>query len=463
MKQLYFRLILGTAITGPAIGISGCVTGHQIEPETDVRSAVGTPTAVYQPSSGGMARLPADAAEIREPTDALTLRQALALTLARSPELAAIAWDVRIGEARLLQAGLRPNPELDAEVENALGVGAFRGAREAETTLRLSQLILLGGKRQSAVEAARLSRNLAEWDYQTARLDVLTGTAQGFIEVLTLQQQLALAEERVWLAEQIAEAVSERIAAARTSAVEQTRANVALATAQIELDQMRRELDAARQRLTTHWGSTEPLFARVEGNLEEMAEVPALTSLLRQLEQNPRIARWTTESSRREAILQLERSRRIPDVTVSGGIRRLSGPDASAFVAGVSVPLPLFDNNQGNILEAQYQLEKSRDERRATELGVLTALRQAWQQLSAAAAEVSAIRESVLPGAQQTLDTLNQYYSEGRLSYLEVLEAQRTLFSARTRYLAALSGYHEAVLAIERLTGEPLTALSNQP
>jgi cobalt-zinc-cadmium efflux system outer membrane protein len=398
-----------------------------------------------------------------EPHGGLTLRQALALALVHSPELAAFSWDVRIGEARILQAGLRPNPEAGVEVENVLGTGDFRGTREAETTVQLSQLIELGGKRAARMNAAALSRDLAGWDYEAARLEVLARTAQSFVEVLSLQQRLALAEETVRLTEQALEAVNRRVEAARTFAVEKTKASVALASVRIERDQAQRELEAARQRLSASWGNTQPRFERAEGDLEQLADIPDLEHLQERLRQNPELVRWAAEFLQREAALKLEKSRRVPDVTVGGGYRRLSGPDDSAFVAGVSIPLPFFDRNQGGIREAEYRQARARDEQRAAELRLTTALGQAWQRLAAARAEVSAIQENVLPGAQQAFETMNQYYSEGRLSYLEVLDTQRTWFAARAQYYRALSDYHQAALAIEQLIGEPIASKTDPP
>lgn len=448
---------------GLVAGLSGCATKPQPVAESWVEPRpLGKDLPIYRPAPEA-ASPPAQPPAIDEPTGALTLRQALALALARSPELAVFSWDVRIGEARVLQAGLRPNPEAGVEVENVLGTGDFRGAREAETTLQLSQLIELGGKRAARVNTATLSRDLAGWNYETARLDVFTRTAEAFVEVLSLQQRLALAEETVRLAEQALDAVSRRVEAARTFAVEKTKAEVALASVRIERDQTQRALDAARQRLTSNWGNTQPRFEQVQGDLEQLAAIPELEQLQERLRQNPQLARWATEILQREAALKLEKSRRVPDVTVGGGYRRLSGPDDNAFVAAVSIPLPLFNRNQGNIREAEYRLAQAQDEQRAAELQVTTALGQAWQRLAAAQAEVAAIKENVLPGAQQAFETMSQYYTEGRLSYLEVLDTQRTLFAARSQYYRALSDFHQAVLGIERLIGEPLTSRTDQP
>ena len=268
----------------------------------------------------------------------LTLRQALALALARNPELAAFSWDVRIGEARMLQASLRPNPEVSLGEENVLGTGDYRAFRLAQTTLELSQLIELGGKRTARLKEASFSRDLAGWDYETHRLDVLTRTAEGFVEVLSLQQRLELAQETVRLAEDVAQAVGKRVAAAKTFTVEKTKSEVALASAQVERDQTERALVAARQRLAANWGTTQPKFERVEGNLEEMAPVPSQEQLLERLRQNPELARWATEIAQRQAALRVERSKAVPDITVGGGYRRLpdlageSGPNNDALL-----------------------------------------------------------------------------------------------------------------------------------
>lgn len=463
MKQ---RISLGNAVFVSAslvLGLTGCATNPQFDREAWVEPRpLGKELTTFRPphevTNALAQRLP-----IEEPTGALTLREALALALARNPELAVFSWDVRIGEARMLQAGLRPNPEVGVDVENVAGTGEFRGAREAETTLQLSQLIELGGKRPARVKAATLERDLAGWDYETRRIEVFARTAGAFVEVLRLQQRLALAEETVRLAEEIVQAVSKRVEAAKTFEVERTKAQVAVAAAQIERDQTQRALNAARQRLAANWDNTQPRFERVEGNLESLAAVPAQEQLLARLRQNPELARWATELLQREASLKVEKSKRIPDLTVGGGYRRFSGPEDNALVFGVSVPLPLFNKNQGAIKEAGYQVAKAREEQRAVELRVTTELGQAWQQVSAAAAEIAAIKEKLLPGAQQTYTTLSQYYAEGRLSYLEVLDAQRTYFGARAQYYRALSDYHTAVIAIERLIGEPLTSQTNKP
>ncbi len=460
-QNLFRALIL--AVVGFVPGFSGCTSnpGTESVPGSAQRPPGGQ-SATFRPRHG-VTNPPVSVPIIEEPVEALTLRDAMALALTRNPDLAAFSWEVRMGEARVLQASLQPNPVVGVEVEDVLGTGNFQGAREAQTTLVLSQLIELGDKRAARVRAAGFSRDLTGWDYERRRLEVFTQTAETFVEVLNLQQRLSLAEETVGLAQNTVEAVNKRVEAARTLAVEGTKAEVALASVQIERDQTQRALAAARQRLASHWGNPQPRFSKVVGNLESTTRVPELDRLLEQIHKNPDNARWAAEIQQREANLKLQKAKRVPDVTVGGGYRRLSGPEDNAFVAGISVPLPFFDRNQGNIREAEYQLAKAREEKRATELRVKTLLGQAWQRLSAAAEEVTALQGKVLPGAEQTFGTVSQYYTEGRLGYLDVLDAQRTLFASRSQYFRALSDYHLAKIAVERLIGEASFPPDGQP
>jgi cobalt-zinc-cadmium efflux system outer membrane protein len=400
---------------------------------------------------------------MKAPEGVLRLPQAQALALMQNPDLAAFAWEVRAGEARTLQAGLPPNPEVGVEVENVAGSGDFQGVDGAEVTVGLSQVIELAGKRRKRTHVAALERDLAAWDYETARLDVLTQVAQAFVDVLRVQERLAVDADLVRLAEQIYRIVAERVKAGKVSPLEATRARVALATSRIARQRVQRELTAAKDRLAATWGGTRATFERVTGDLETLNPIPSAAVVAQRIVQNPDIARWATAMARRHAAVTLAEANRTPDPTLGAGVRYFNNvdeADAHALLLAVSVPLPVFDRNQGNILEARYQLARTEVERRAAAVRVQTALAETHAALSAAFSEASTLRDEVLPGAQQAFDAAREGYRQGKFQFLEVLDAQRTLFEARGQYVEALSTYHKAVAALERLIGEPLSALA---
>ncbi|KJS29813.1 MAG: hypothetical protein VR64_19115, partial [Desulfatitalea sp. BRH_c12] len=170
----------------------------------------------------------------------LTMAEALSRTLKQNQSLASFAEEIRARDAAALQAGLLPNPELGVDVENFGGENELESFDGAETTIALSQLLELGGKRGKRRQVATLEKELSVWDYESRKLEVLSGAAKTFIALLTAQHQVAQLEESVRLFEKTLAAVSERVGAGKVSPVEEVRARVALATARTAAEQARR-------------------------------------------------------------------------------------------------------------------------------------------------------------------------------------------------------------------------------
>jgi cobalt-zinc-cadmium efflux system outer membrane protein len=391
-------------------------------------------------------------------TGQVTLAQALALTLKQNPDLAAFSWDVRSAEARVLQARLRPNPELGMQSEDVSG--SRPGFSHSQTTLQLSQLLELGGKRTARVREATFGRELAKLDYESKRLDILKKTAQAFVEVLSAQEGVRLGQENLELASGLIPDIRKRIEAGKASAIEQTRSEVAVASARIELDQAKRSLITARKHLAAQWGSTQAKFAQVVGDLEHVTYLPSLENLSLSLAQNPDIARWEPEIDKRQATLRLQQAQAVPNITLSAAPRYIGETREWTSVIGFSLPLPLWNRNQGAILEAKHQLAKADDEKRSAVTRLSSELNDAYQTVARTFNEIRILKESVLPGAEKAADAIRQGYEAGRFSYLDVNEARRTLTAARLQYLQALSDYHKAVAEIEALTVQPFDAQS---
>ena len=389
--------------------------------------------------------------------DELTLRDALALALERNPELGAFSQEVRAAEGAVMQAGVLPNPVLDLSGDN------LRNARKAEagdrtTTIQIGQLIELGGKRAARIRLAESGRDLASWDYEAKRLEILSAVAQRMVDVLVGQSREALAGESVVLSAQVADAVGKRVLAGKVSPVEETKARLALASAGIELEQAKRELAGARKALGALWGEANPSFRKAAGDLEQLAALPGYEALAERMRSNPELARWASEISRRQAGVDAERAKAIPDVTVSAGVTRFSEFDDRAYMVGISIPIPVFDRNRGGIMEANRRLDKASDERRAVEARLSVDLAQSYQRLAAVGAEIQTLRTTLLPDAQSAYEAVTKGYQLGKFGFLDVLDAQRTLFQTRSQHLRALADYQRGVADIERLIGGPLEA-----
>lgn len=388
-------------------------------------------------------------------TAALTLDQAIELALERNPELAALAQEILATDAAVTQAGVLPNPDFRIGGD-ALGNARKRESGEQFAAVELQQLVELGGKRGARVRVAEAGRALAGWDFVAKRADLLQRVSQSFVDVLAAQQRLALAEESTQLAGRVADAAAKRVQAGKVSPVEETRARVALASVEVEREQARRDLDAARKRLALLWNERTPRFERAVGTLEQVKPLPSYATLSERINDNPDLARWSSALAQRTAVLEGERAKAIPDVTVSGGVARFSNFNDYGYLLGVSVPIPIFNQNRGGILEANRRVDKAADEQLAAEALLLRELAATYERVAALLNEIDTLRIRILPGAQSAYDAANKGYLLGKFSFIDVLDAQRTLFEARRQYVRALADYQGGMAEIERLIGGAL-------
>ncbi|MCC6847364.1 MAG: TolC family protein [Deltaproteobacteria bacterium] len=392
------------------------------------------------------------ASEFVEPTGVVTLREAARAALLGNPDLRAFAAEIRARDARAVQAGLPPNPALAAESENLAATRSGAFAR-AETTVSLAQLLELGGKRAKRRRAALLERDLADWDYESHRALVLSTVTKAFVAALAVQQRLALADELIRIADASVETVGAQVRAGAVSPIEQDRARVAGDRARLERVQLEHEVRAARAELAATWGGSRVAFVGLRGDLAVVAPPPPIEHFLARVEDNPALARWTAELEQRRAALAIERARAIPDLTARVGVRHLNEDDAVAAVAELSFPLPIFDRNQGGIAEAGHRVAKAEAERAAAEAAVRSTLARAYETLHAAFDQVVTLRDAVIPRAEAVFRGVQGNYARGLFRYLEVLDAQRTLFELRGQYLQTLATYHGALAEVERVSG----------
>ena len=384
------------------------------------------------------------------------LADALAAALSHSPELRALSFEVRSREALALQAGLRPNPEIGVEVEDFAGSGARSGVDAAQTTLSFAQVVELGGKRVRRQRVAELDTALATWDFEARRLAVFTDATKAFITVVALQERVALGADLERIATEALRSVESTVRAGAVSPVEAERARVNLERVQLELARNAKALEAARALLSATWGESRAQFGRARGALDATPPVPALAQLEALVPESPELARWNAEIAQREAALALERSRRTPDITLSVGARHYAEGSDAGLVAGFSVPLPLFNRNRGGILDARYRTARAQAERRLTDVSSRAALAAGYQDLLTASSEAEALRDRIIPRAERVYRETRRGYATGLFRYVEVLDAQRTLFDARSELIDALTAFHFAATDLERLTGSPL-------
>ena len=162
------------------------------------------------------------------------------------------------------------------------------------------------------------------------------------------------------------------------------------------------------------------------------------------------------EVRRFAALAELERAKRLPDITLTAGGMRDQQLGRNQAVIGVSIPLPIIDTNRGNIVEALRRQDKAEDDALALELRLRADAGAARQRHDTALAEVDVLQKEILPGAQTAFDAATTGFEFGKFAYLDVLDAQRTLLLARSQHLRALAEIHRAATDLDRLLGGSL-------
>ena len=391
--------------------------------------------------------LPTQAQEAAAP---LTLAAALQLAGTGNPALSAARHELAAQGGALQQAQALPNPELQTLVEDTR-----RATRS--TTVQLNQLIELGGKRGARADVALRGQELAQAGLAAQQADTRAQVTTAFVDVLAAQEGLRLADSAQALAARASDITARRVTAGKASPVEATRAKVAEASVRLELNLARSTLTQARQRLAALWGSTEPRFTQAEGSLDALPALPSPGELEARLAQSPAVRQAHSHLAQRQAMLVVEQRRATPDVTVSIGMKRSEELGRSQAIIGLALPLPLFDRNAGNRLEALRRSDQAGDQLAAASVQLQASLAQASVRLATARLDVDSLQREIVPGAQSAYDAASKGFEFGKFAFLDVLDAQRTLLQAKNQTLRALTEAHHAAAEIERLLGAPVT------
>jgi cobalt-zinc-cadmium efflux system outer membrane protein len=377
----------------------------------------------------------------------LTFESALQTAFANNPDLAAAQWEIDIAQGGRQQAGLIPNPVASWDAEDTR-----RNSRT--TTFKLTQSLELGGKRGARIDVASRAQDAAALTLEQRRNGLRADVIEGFYGALRAQERLDLAQRSLALAERGLVVANGRVTAGKSSPVEATRAQVQRSEIRLELNRAQMGLSDAYRRLAATTGAASADFQAVATQAQAGPALPPTARLLVRLEQTAELRLAELQILQGEAVVGLEKAQRIPDLDVSIGSQYDASARERVNVVGVSMPIPLFNRNQGNVLAASRRADQARDLRNAAELRLRTETRQALDLWQTANTEVRAFNQQILPAAQSAVDSATRGFEMGKFSFLDVLDAQRTLIAARTQYLVANAQATEAWVRIERIYGD---------
>lgn len=386
------------------------------------------------------------------PVPQVTLSDVLAAVQTHNPEIASAVQLRAVAAAETRIAGAYPNPEL------AVGGGRWQPRTGVPPTgsaqqFSVTQAVELPAVREARARAAGFGVSAADANIQTARIDVGHESRAAFYQVLRRQEEARLAAENVTLLSDILGRVRSRVDAGEAARFELVRAESEVLSARTLADAARLLVEEARGLLRRLAGSALPVQFEAIGTLPAASALPDLSVVQgRMLEANPRLRTLSAEYDRMRARLDQERALRVPQPVLS--LSRNQDPEIRQTMFGLSLPLPLWNRREGQIAQAQAGIDLVLTQIEAQRSQLLRELDAAYSRASIAQRQVETFEGGLLKSAEAALRVAEAAWRFGERSFLEVLDAQRTLRGVRKDYNQARFDRHAAWIEIERLQAQ---------
>lgn len=368
---------------------------------------------------------------------------------ATAPRLIESGANVRAAEGLAEQAGAIPNPTLSLQAED-LGVHDKAGISQRQNTLSFSQPLELGGKRSARAAAGRAEVGAADARQRQAQADFAYDLAMAYATAEAGQMRVAVLTDDLGRAREDLRAARALVEAGKEADLRAVQAQAAAAGAEADLSTARADAAEALANLSSMAGAKE-LFSNVPVSLLTRAETskpspaPAQATV-------PALAVAQAEREAAAGRLRVERARVIPDLTLSVGARTYEAYDTMGIVAGVSVPLPLFDQNRGAVKAANAQVAAAEARLNGARLQAEASWNAATAQANAGQARLAAATQAEA-AAREGYRLAGVGYEAGKTSLMELSAARRALAEAQTRLIDARLARVRAEAQLARLTG----------
>jgi cobalt-zinc-cadmium efflux system outer membrane protein len=381
-----------------------------------------------------------------------SLNDVLQLVAAANPALKAFEFRIKAAQSNLKQVGLRPNPELSADFEE-VGWNA-PGFKESEFTILLSQEFDPFGQRGARKKVALSEIDVTRLQIKQSSFDLYLEVKQRFYSLAHAQQQVILSQTALELANNIVKNITYRLDRGAVLKSELLLAELEQQKAQLSLDQAMQNVLALETRLVSMWSGTQTgatLSTNMEPDFNQLQQTVA--TLSDNIESSRDMIRLRNDADMLHAKKMLAAKEAKPTITVNGGFKRLQFDDSKSLLFGISMPIPLFNRNQGEqekveaeIRSLEYELEHSRNE-------ALAHIKSQALWMTQLIEKHAILNSLLLPTADNAYRTLQEAYKAGRVPYTQLLEAERSLIDISFEHNDMLLAIQEQIITLEQATG----------
>ncbi len=394
----------------------------------------------------------------------LTIEQAVQEALQNNPGLLAERLGIPVAEAAVITARLRPNPLVSASSDHLdwLGTGfnEVNGAGPTETAVRVDFPFERGHKREYRIDTANFGKRIAEAKIadtiRRLRLDVTLAC----IDVLEAKARLDLANDNLKALQGVVQLNETRLQGGAIPPIELTRSRVAMLQFRSNVKTAELALTTARIRLQTLLGRSpdgtpvdvsDPLKAPIPETMPPLAQIEA-----RAVAARPDLQAARLDQARSQAELRLQLAQGKVDYTAGAEYRRQQGVNGTGNMLGFffSVPLPVFNRNQGEIARVTSEEVQLRKQIDALQSQVSGEVAGAYREYETARTLIGDIEKDLLGLSEEARTTTTYVYQAGAGSLLDVLDAQRAFNETMSTYYDAQADYRRAMSRLASVVGE---------
>jgi len=373
------------------------------------------------------------------------LEELVNIAMEANPTLVQATAAIQAAEGRYVQASFYLNPAIAYQGAD-IGLDGTSG----QQGMGVSQEFITANKRYWSMAVAESEIQQAQFAWESQRRRVVNGVRSAYYDVLLAQRTINVNNELVRIGRRGVELAERRLEARQISKAQLLQIQIEAQMAELSLNRANNRHDAAWRRLTAVLGRPEmepqALAGEVDKNLPQFDWRETLDHLLTQ---SPELAQAYAAVEKARNGVALQCAARIPNFQVATGVKYDESARFTLADVEVSVPLPLFNRNQGNIMAAQSELAAAQNEVRRVELDLRNRLAEAFEQYANASRQVEAYSSSIVPNAKESWRLANIGYEAGHFGYLTLLTAQRTFFEVSLEYLASLQQFWARSVELE--------------
>lgn len=382
-----------------------------------------------------------------------TLKDLTEAALQQNPSMRVIKAQEEAAKAAVTTAAALINPEIEA----GAGPSRYRsGSNDTKTNwgVALSQPLEFGSVREARRSLAETGVQMATASSELTRSELRNRVRAAFYEVLKRQAVLSLVEEDKTLLAEIRDKVKLRVEVGESPRYELIKAETESLAAARDYRSAQVSVEEGKGLLRGLVGRSIPTQFEIRGDLPRSDVLTSLAVLQQRVSESPFIRQSKVMGETARARLKLEENLRNPGLTLKAGVEQ--DPDLTSLRIGLSIPLPLWNQRQGQIAEAAAGISQAEAELSDRELALQRQLEATYQRYQIARQQVTTFESGLLKQAESVLRVAESAYRYGERGILDYLDAQRTYRAVRKDHITARYELVSTVLEIERLLGTEL-------